>query len=186
MKAKTPGQVDIVVGMFFTVLLLVVVLFGFRATEYVITSAYVEDALAASNLASAVIDLEEYGRNHTIVVQDPQSAFLLYKEALCYNLQLDEFLNTTNREVIAGKVSILDYVIYNVSGESITVYSLDENGLLRDIQMYRLGDVITPDGVKVESTTIYSRVAFAVKGFGEQTYAATKEKSIDIVRCESE
>lgn len=76
---KTSGQVDIVVGMFLMVLLLVVVLFGFRTTEYVITSVYVEDALAASNLASAVIDLEEYGRTHTIWVKDPQSAFYYLK-----------------------------------------------------------------------------------------------------------
>ena len=183
---KTSGQVDIVVGMFLMVLLLVVVLFGFRTTEYVITSVYVEDALAASNLASAVIDLEEYGRTHTILVKDPQSAFLLFKEALCYNLQLDEYLNTTNREVIAGKVSILDYIIYNVSGENITIYSLDEKGLLRGMRTCKTGETMTPDGVMVESTTIYSKVSFSVKGLGEQTYEATKEKSIDIVRCESE
>ena len=163
------------------VLLLVVVLFGFRTTEYVITSACVEDALAASNLASAVIDLEEYGRTHTIWVKDPQSAFLLFKEALCYNLQLDEYLNTTNREVIAGKVSVLDYIIYNV-----TIYSLDEKGLLRGMRTCKTGETMTPDGVMVESTTIYSKVSFSVKGLGEQTYEATKEKSIDIVRCESE
>lgn len=168
------------------VLLLVVVMFGFRTTEYVLTSAYVEDALAASNLASAVIDLEEYGRTHTILVKDPQSAFLLYKEALCYNLQLDEYLNTTNREVIAGKVSILDYIIYNVSGENISIYSLDEEGVLRGMWTCKPGEAITPDGVLVESTTIYSRVAFSVKSLGERTYEATKEKSIDIVRCESE
>lgn len=184
--SKLEGQVDIVVGMFFLLLVMLVVLFGFRVTEYMLTSAYVEDALAASNLASAVIDLEEYGKSHVITIEDPQRAFLLYKEALCHNLHLDELMNTTNREVIAGKVCVLDYIVYNVSGESVTTFFLNENGQVTNTLTYKVGEVTTPDETVVESTTIYSRISFDVMGFGGQTYEATKEKSIDIVRCESE
>ncbi len=184
--SKEKGQIDIVVGMFCTILILVVVLFGFRTMEYVITSAYVEDALAASNLASGIVDLEEYGKTHIIKIKDPESAFLVYREALCHNLKLDEYLNTTNREILAGKVGILDYRIFNVIGEAVFVYKLDENGRIIEVCQEKLGEVQTPEGILVENTTIYSRISFEVRGLGEQNIRAVKEKSIDIVRCEDE
>lgn len=168
------------------VIIVVVVLFGYKIMGYLITSAYVEDALAASNLASAVIDLEEYGKSHVITIKDPQSAFGLYKEAMSHNLKLDEYMNTTNREVIADKVTILKYIVYNVSGETVEIYVLDEAGEIREKQVAKLGEVFTPDGACIETTTIYSKVSFKVRGFGEQLIEATKEKSVDIVRCESE
>ena len=167
-------------------MILVVVLFGFRTMEYVITSAYVEDALAASNLASGIVDLEEYGKTHIVKIKDPQSAFLVYREALCHNLKLDEWLNTTNREIIAGKVDILDYMVFNVNGERVLVYRIDESGSIVEEYQEKLGEVHTPEGILVENTTVYSRISFEVQGFGEQKIRAVKEKSIDIVRCEDE
>lgn len=184
--SKKKGQIDIVVGMFCTILILVVVLFGFRTMEYVITSAYVEDALASSNLASGIVDLEEYGKTHIVKIKDPQSAFLVYREALCHNLKLDEWLNTTNREIIAGKVDILDYMVFNVNGERVLVYRIDESGSIVEEYQAKLGEVHTPEGILVENTTVYSRISFEVQGFGEQKIRAVKEKSIDIVRCEDE
>ncbi len=184
--SKEKGQIDIVVGMFCTILILVVVLFGFRTMEYVVTSAYVEDALAFSNLASGIVDLEEYGKTHIIKIKDPESAFLVYREALCHNLKLDEWLNTTNREIIAGKVDILDYMVFNVNGERVLVYRIDESGSIVEEYQEKLGEVHTPEGILVENTTVYSRISFEVQGFGEQKIRAVKEKSIDIVRCEDE
>ena len=184
--SKEEGQVDIVVGMFCIILVFVVVLFGFRTMEYVITSAYVEDALAAANLASGIVDLEEYGKTHVIHIKDPESAFLLYREALCHNLKLDEYLNTSNRELIADKVCILDYMIFNVIEENVFIYRLDENGVLQELAQGKLGEVQTPEGIPVENTTIYSKISFGVRGFCGQNIQGIKEKSIDIVRCEDE
>lgn len=177
---------DVVAGMFYLLLVFAVVLFGFRMAQYMIISAQVEDALAASNLASAVIDLKEYGKSHTIYIQDPQEAFLLYREALCANLQLDEYLYTTDTEILASGVSIEEYIVYNVCGDVVEIYVMNENGQLTEFETGQAGQVYTPDGILVENTTIYSRIAFCVKGLGESLISAKKEKSIDIVRCEIE
>lgn len=183
---KSKGQVDIVVGMFFLVILSVLVIFGFRMVQYMVTAAYVEDALAASNLASAIIDLEEYGKSHIIKIPDPENAYALYREAVCHNLHLDEELNTTNTEVLADKVTILEYSIYNVREEDIEIYILDGNGRLQDQRTGIIGETYTADGTKVETTSVYSRVGFYVNGLLGQKIYAEKEKSVDIVRCESE
>ena len=111
-----------ITGMFLFVILVSVVLFGFQVTKYMITSAGVEDALAASNLASAIIDLEEYGKTHKISIPNPESAFALYREALSVNLELDENLNTTNRDFISSQVEIKQYIVYNLWEDTIEIF----------------------------------------------------------------
>lgn len=170
--------------MLFFFLVIIVVSFGFRITQYMVTAAGVEDALAASNLASAVIDLEEYGRSHTIRIPEPEPAFWRYREALCVNLKLDEHLNTTNRDFISSQVEIKQYIIYNVQEDVVEIFVLDGNGRLQKTESGRKGEVFTPDGVCVEETTIYSRIGFGVEGLLGQEIYAEKEKSIDIVRCD--
>lgn len=186
LKTKTNGQIDVVVSMMLFMLLLVAVLFGFRITQYMVTAAGVEDALAASNLASAVIDLEEYGRSHLVYIPDAEEAFLIYREALCYNLELDEYLNTTNRAFLSSQVEIKQYIIYNVRSDIVEIMVLDGEGRLQSHTTGKAGEVFTPDNVRVETTTIYSKIGFWVEGLQGQEFYAEKEKSIDIMRCDSE
>ena len=167
-------------------ILLAAILFGFRISQYMVTAAGVEDALAASNLASAVIDLEEYGKSHTIWIPDAEAAFGTFREALCYNLGLDEYLNTSNRDFLWAPVEIKEYIIYNVRGDAVEVLIMDGEGHLLTQEAGTKGLVFTPDNVCVETTTIYSRVGFWVEGLMGQAFYGEKEKSIDITRCDSE
>lgn len=174
------------VGMMLFLILLVAILFGFRISQYMVTAAGVEDALAASNLASAVIDLEEYGKSHRILIPDAEAAFQTFREALCCNLGLDEYLNTSNRDFLAAPVEIKSYIIYNVRDEVVETFTMDGDGRLLTQESGTKGMVFTPDNVCVETTTIYSRVGFWVEGLMGQTFYGEKEKSIDIKRCEGE
>ncbi len=168
------------------VIVVVMIMSMFQLTEYMVTAASVEDALAASNLASAVIDVEEYGKSHTILIRDVPKAFQMYRDALRYNLMLDEELNTTNSELLASQVDILQYIVYNVQGETVEISICDGEGQLQSMQIASKGSVFTPDNVCVESTTIYSRIGFWVKGLADKRIYAEEEKSIDIVRYDSE
>ena len=173
-------------GMLLFLILLAVILFGFRICQYMVTAAGVEDALAASNLASGVIDLEEYGKSHTIWIPDAEAAFLIFREALCCNLGLDMYLNTTNKALLETPVEIKEYIVYNVRGDNIEIIVLDGEGHILSRETGSRGVSYTPDNVCVETTTIYSRVRFGVEGLMGQTIYAEKEKSIDITRCDGE
>lgn len=186
LRLKSSGQANIVVSMFLFILVLVVVLFGFRIMQYMIISAEVEDALAASNLASAIVDLEEYGKTHHIRIPDERAAFGKYREALVVNLQLDEYLNTTRRDYFLSPITILQYVIYNVEGELVEIFVMNGEGQLVSLNSGRVGTVSTPDGVRVETTGIYSKIGFEVEGLLGQNIWAEKEKYIDIKRYDSE
>lgn len=186
LKIKTEGKVDIIVGMMMFLILLIAILFAFRISQYMVTAAGVEDALAASNLASAVVDLEEYGKSNTIHIPDAEAAFGIFREALCYNLELDQYMNTSNKNFLTAPVEIKEYRIFNVVGEKVHILVLDGNGCLCKEECGSIGEVYTPDNILVETTTIYSRIGFWVEGLMGQQIYAEKEKSIDIKRCDSE
>lgn len=183
---KQQANVDVVVGMMLFLILVLTLFFGFRISQYMITAAGVEDALAASNLASAVIDLEEYGKSHQICIADTDKAFLTFREALVCNLKLDEYLNTTNQNFLVGQVQIKEYRIYNVREEQVDIYIFNNQGEMISHSSGVKGEVYTPDNVGVETTTVYSRIAFQVEGLAGNILSGEKEKSIDIVRCDSE
>lgn len=179
------GQADVVAAMFFFLMVLLVALFQFKIYACMAAGAYVEDALAVSNLASALIDVEEYGRSHSVRIGDTQKAFRVYRDALYYNLALDEAGCSAKEELLAGQVELREYIVYNVLGQEIQISVYDGEGNCLRQERERPGNVRTPDGVPVEHTTIYSRVGFRVGGLMGRIIDAEKEKSVDIVRCES-
>ena len=177
---RQSGQVQWVFGLF--MILLLAILCGARLKEmqFRTTSQYVEDALAASNLASAIIDVEEYGRSHIVRIDDTNHAFHRYRQALKENLNLDENWMCANPSFISGPVSIAKYVIYNVEGSQVTWISVNENNS-RILGQDRLGQVYAPNGKRIEDTSIYSEICFTVNGVFENKIYATKDNLVDIV-----
>lgn len=180
------GQVDIVISMFLFLLILLVAMFQFKAYVYMAAGAYVEDALAVSDLASALIDVEEYGRSHTIQIADTEAAFRIYRDALWRNLALDDTGQSSATELLVGNVQICEYIVYNVQDNQVQIIGYDGEGKCTQENTGIRGAVYTPDGKLVEHTTIYSRIGFQVPGLSGHSIAAEKEKSVDITRYESE
>lgn len=181
MKEKSEGKIEVAAGMFFLCFLLVASAMQIQLRLFQTTSLYMEDALAASNLASAVVDIEAYGSNHEIYIAAPAEAFEIYKKALKLNLQLDDSWECAQKDLITGRVEILRYIIYNVRGQDIMVHCFGTEGVSVYEEKGGLGSVRTPDGTLVESTTVYSRIGFPVEGILGVSVYAEKDKSVDIV-----
>lgn len=178
---RSAGTTGWTVGLFF-LLFLAVYLCAFLQLElYRTASLYLEDALAASNLASAVVDLEEYGISHKILIEDPKTSYGLYKWAVRENLNLDEGWRGKDEGVISSEVRVVEYTVYNVSGEEVMIYHFDENGVLSQ-RSGVLGYVETPEGRKIENTSIYSEIAFTLKGALGMEAEAHKGNLADITR----
>ena len=178
---RTTGKIELFTSMYLLIFLMVVLWVQIQIKLFMTTSDYVEDALAASNLASAVIDVQEYGKTHVIRIVSPDTAYMLYQEALHYNLNLNENWEAYNKNLIYGKVEILRYEIYNVNKRDITIYSYGEEGMsVREVPG-GLGNVYAPDGTMIESTSVYSKIGFPVRGILGLEVAAVKQKTVDIV-----
>lgn len=168
------------VGLFFLLFLGILLCTRLQIEGYRSTALYLEDALAASNLASAVIDIQEYGISHTLRIADPAAAYVLYEEALKENLSLDENWECSNRSLISGPVIVEEYIVYNVKDGLVTICHVGRNGQIRE-ETGVSGEVRSPDGILIESTSVYSEISFPVEGFLGIMVEARKGKLADIV-----
>ena len=177
---KSQGSIEWAAGMFFLVFMAVLLCVEFQREVYRSAGLYMEDALAASNLASALFDIEEYGISHKVQISNPKQAYERYQSAVKANLQLNDNWECANPALISGPVSIEKYIVYNVDGEGITICTLNANGTV-NISQGDLGKVVAPNGIRITNTSVYSEIAFPLKGmFGIQV-RAHKGKLVDIV-----
>lgn len=176
---KRSGEIATIFSLFAALFLCAVIAYELQIQQYDAIKTSTEDALAASNLASAVIDIQEFGSTHNIIVGDPARAFQIYKDALKVNMGLDESMQSENA-AITGNVQILQYIVYNVSGTDIDVYCYGENPYTTSYPN-GLGTVTAPNGKIIESTSVYSKITFPVKGYFGITTTAVKDKLVDIM-----
>jgi len=183
--AKESGSVQTVAG-FYCLLFLGVFLYSqFQIFLFGASGMYLEDALAASNLAAAVADIEEYGASHRVWISDVWEAYARYQTAVKENLQLNESWEGANPSLISGVVKIEQFIVYNVEGEAVQISRISGSGEAQE-EWGILGMVVTPEGTLVTHTGIYSEISFPVKGFAGITVQARKGKFVDIVREEGE
>lgn len=172
------GTITLVSGLFFS-LFLAVLLVGFLQMEMVrSSSSYMEDALAASGLASALIDLEEYGISHTVRIADAESAYAQYLMSLKANLRLDENWECENQKLICGQVKLENYTVYNVSGSQVEYCRMDDGS--RTWHVGKLGEVCAPNGQIIEKTGVYGEISYPFRGLWGMTVQARKGKLVDI------
>lgn len=181
---KDRGQVEWVAGLFFLLMLGILMYTQLQLAEWRAASDYLEDTLAAANLASALIDVEEYGRTHKVIIADASEAYRIYLDAVKDNLGLNEEWECANRDLIAGPVEIADYIVYNVKGERVDAVRVGADGQKTQILSGVKGMMKAPNGVVVEHTGVYSEIRFLVKGFPGMTIQAHKGKLVDIVAKE--
>lgn len=139
-----------------------------------------ENALAASNLASAVIDLEEYGSSGNLVVTEPEECYQIYSRALKDNLGLDEEWTRPDSSIVSGQVQVYEYSLYEVRGEDVTQYTCAQTGgISRTEHAGGTGKVAAPDGTVIHSTSVYSRIGFPIRFLGLQL-DVRMDKCVDV------
>ena len=174
------GQVEWAAGLFFLLFIGILLCAMLQVDIYRSSSQYLEDALALSNLASAVVDVEEYGISHSLVIKDPYLAYERYRSAVKENLNLDDQWNCRENGVITGPVTILNYTVYSVSGNDVEVSRFDEKGLMTQWRE-QLGSSAAPNGIKIETTGVYSEIIYQLEGFLGTVVEARKGKLADIM-----
>lgn len=183
LQSTESGQIGWPLGLWFMLFLGIVLCVLLQIETFRASSQYMEDALAASNLAAAVADVEEYGISHKLQIRDADEAYDWYRKALRENLSLNELWECKNKGLISGPVCIENFTVYNVSGSEVEVCSYGRSGTA--IRRYgTLGQETAPNGIKVENTGIYSEISYRIKGVLGIEVTARKGKLVDVVRCE--
>lgn len=173
------GQIGFCVSLFFLLFLSVLLATQLQLEQVRASDAYLQDALAASGLACALIDIREYGSTHEVRILDVQEAYRQYCRSLRANLGLDENWQCANRHLISGAVRLENYTVYNVQGDEVEIHSIDHGR--EETAKGRLGAVRAPNGQIIEHTGIYSEISYPLKGVLGLTVQARKGKLVDIV-----
>lgn len=178
---KKKGSIELFVSSMILVVVPLIIIMQLRLGQLRTTKNQVEDSLVASNLASATVDLKEYGTTNRIVNNDFNSAFNTFIKSLKQNLLLDNNLEQTDKKIISSKINIDNFTIYNVVGNDVQFTTRDSSGNISSSIISNGKDrAKTPDGAIINSTTVYSKISFKVKGYLNTEYNVFKEKSVDI------
>lgn len=183
-NASDEGQITLCVSLFFLLFFSILLVSQLQLEMMRASGTYVEDALAASGLACALIDLREYGSTHVIRIADERTAYESYCRSLRVNLGLDDHWECANQRLIAGPVTIENYTIYNVSGEEVEICRLD-NGKEERSRGER-GKTYAPNGQLIERTGIYGEISYPFKGLFGMTVTARKGKLVEIAGKDEE
>ena len=177
---KDKGLIEYSLSLIFLMICIFVVLLVFSYRRSIVERYYIEDGLAASTLAAAVIDTDIYGETEDLIISNTDNAYMVFKQTLKTNLGLDDAFILVNRTFMDSEVNVQEFRIYNMKDGLITEVLYDEHG---NKQMQVLGSgVLTPNGKEVESTTIYSKIEFDVKGYMNHVQRQTMEYCADVVK----
>lgn len=184
MLKKEEGQISWLIGLFMILFLGILLCTQLQMEVYRMSSVYLEDALVASNLASAIIDVEEYGISHKLVINDFEQAYERYLIALQGNLNLNEQWESANKALITDWVTVESYIVYNVVEDMVQVYGIDAGGSMWE-ETSVLGQAMAPNGQVIESTSVYSEISYHTRGMWGMEILAHKGKLVDVVRLEN-
>lgn len=181
LRKTESGQIGWTLGLWFVLFLGILLCALIQVEAFRASSQYMEDALAASNLAAAVIDVEEYGISHRLRISSPEEAYARYQNAVAGNLNLNAQWECGNKDLISGPVHVENFTVYNVSGSEVDVRSFGGDGTAAGWHGI-LGQEKAPNGKVVENTGVYSEISYQVRGLFGLNIMARKGNLADITR----
>ena len=177
---SSPGQAEYVLGMYALVFVMIIAMATLQIMQYKADSDIAEDALAASCLAALDVDPYRYGTDHTLVINDPAHAREIFENALIQNMDLNADLTPDeDAPYISGAVSIDDFRIYLVDGDTVTEYTVGASNVVTNTGAY--GNMKTPSGTVVRSAGAYARISFDTEGFPGLRIRASKDAYAEMI-----
>lgn len=154
-------------------LLYILFMFIFSKYKMISEGEIVHDSLVASNLAalsSKNIDLDLLGQDpnkKVVEIKDPYGAFNTFEKHLKYNFDLNNYYEPENKNFIKSKVTIEEFIVYNVNAYTgdVTEYKLNKDTMSFSQINYSKGkgNLKTPKGNVINVTTIHSKIKFNIE-----------------------
>ena len=174
MKKKS-GAIEFLSALMLLVLGGIVLLYSISAKEVKQVQRVVRDSVDVACLAAAIVDVDQFIEDRSLVIDDYAKAYSRFEEILRYN-------GNMNIESV-GEVNIHEFIIYNVIDDEIYQYKYSDRIVTEVVSKYK-GDEKTPDGTLIESTMVYADIGFSIESFlGIREYVHVTA-NVDVVRNE--
>ena len=184
---KRDGTGDFIFPIY--MILFCVMLFSYCYHDQILyyTKINVEDSIAAATLASACINLYDYGDFDNMSYEVINSSYDLFEKSFKENMKLDNNLmpiqNSFNATLIVQPIEILEFSYYCIRDG--VVYKTTKNGNV-NVEKGFVGQATTPNGNVISQTTIYVKILLQIQNpYTKELIPVTKDFSVDIVENES-
>ncbi len=170
---KKEGAVEYMIGFFVITLVCVLVLYSARirmAKNYKYTF---KDGLDAACLAAGLINLDKYGAEGRVEIDDFNGVYQTFLQHLNQNVKAEGDGETG--------VDVHHFAIYNVVGDRLGRMECYDNGMVLSEETEYTGTEQTPNGKVVNGATVYAKVGTWMKGFLTGETYVYEESCIDIV-----
>lgn len=172
-KVTAAGQM-LILGLFFIMLIFIVIAFMIRYRVLEHNAKYIDTALSSSLLAGATIDIAEYANNENIVVSN--DSYEKFVSCLKHNMGLSDSFEI-DKNYLSGVVKVERYITYSVI-YTTTGYYIRETQIINGsttVINHAEGEVIrveTTDGEKiVTEASVFGEISFEFKSSGEFSWS---------------
>ncbi|MCR3759371.1 hypothetical protein KYB31_10270 [Clostridium felsineum] len=182
---KDEGNAGIVICGMFT--LIIVALFGvFVMFQMVIATEAesVQDDVTLSSLAVYKdVDINKFIDNNELEITDVNSAVQTFKYYLSKNMKLDLNLSPIGGSVASSQVTINEFTIYNVRGNTAEILTYNNGNFTESkVENMILNPVKTSNGSIVKNTTVHATISYNVRLLFGQESKVTTSVDTDIVK----
>jgi len=186
LRKKNKGDASIaVLSLFMLILITLALMFAVFYRILINRIQSVQDDVTLSNLAVYKnIDLDALGQDDILKIRDPNAAFETFKKHLKNNMKLDDNLNGLNGSAADGQVTIDEFTIYNVKGNTVDIlmYSADTHMFTESTADKGLNEVKTSNNSIVKNTSIHAEIKFNTDILFGQKKETTVSVDTDIVK----
>lgn len=186
LRKKNKGDASIgVLSLFMLILITLALMFAVFYRILINRMQSVQDDVTLSNLAVYKnIDLDTLGQDGTLKISDSNAAFETFKKHLKINMKLDDNLNGLNGSAADGQVTIDEFTIYNVKGNTVDIltYSSNTHMFTESMADKSLSQVKTSDNSIVKNTSIHATIRFNTDILFGKKKEITTSVDTDIVK----
>lgn len=186
LRKKNKGDASIgVLSLFMLILIALALMFAVFYRILINRMQSVQDDITLSNLAVYKnIDLDTLGQDGTLKISDSNAAFETFKKHLKINMKLDDNLNGLNGSAADGQVTIDEFTIYNVKGNTVDIltYSSNTHMFTESMADKSLSQVKTSDNSIVKNTSVHATIRFNTDILFGKKKEITTSVDTDIVK----
>lgn len=181
MRNNKKGGIEYLTAFMMICLIGLLLTYSFSVKELRQYEIDAKDSLDSACLSAAVIDLKDYRQARFINIRQRANSWYIFKECLKNNMGLNSKFEPVSKTSIYDKVTVHEFIVYNIIEGNLTSYRVDENGKTETASKQYTKTDTTPDGTLIVSSTIYADIGMNVTSFlGIKEYVHVRT-SVDVV-----
>lgn len=177
---KKKGGIEYLSALMLISLSGIILLYGIAAKELKVCQGTIRDGLDGACLAAALIDRDEYAAGNGIVIDNYYRIREIFCETLKKNIGLNDEYHPL-QDAIYDDVTVSAFNVYSIAGGMLYTYEGSGEGEYQLKKSRYNGDEQTPDGILIQSGTIYAEIGMRITSYFGISSDVHLGTSVDVI-----